>query len=102
MNAPSYSETLEFEIDRSYEINLDKGKADFPRFATISPVIERYGGEIRTLRASCVCALEQFTRMHRTTALQYTVEPGRPIVGVEASETVEAVLSQRLLTAARP
>ncbi|MFH0302484.1 hypothetical protein AAFX91_36005 [Bradyrhizobium sp. 31Argb] len=78
-----------------------EGKADFPGFATISPVIERYGGEVRRLRASCVCALEQFTRMHRTTALKYTVEPGRPIVGVEASESVEAVLSQRLLTAAR-
>ncbi|WP_225119745.1 hypothetical protein [Bradyrhizobium sp. BRP22] len=79
-----------------------EGKADFPRFATISPVIERCGGEIRRLRATCICALEQFTRLHRTTALKYTVEPGRPTIGVEASESLEAVLSQRLLTAARP
>ncbi|TDW34189.1 MULTISPECIES: hypothetical protein [Rhizobium] len=77
-----------------------EGKADFPKFATISPVMERHGSEIRKLRASCVCALDRFTRMHRGTALKYTVEPGRPVVGVEASESVEAVLSQRLLTAA--
>lgn len=60
--------------------------------------MEHHGGEIRTLRASCICALDRFTRMHRSTALKYTVEPGRPIVGVEVSENVEAVLSQRLLT----
>ncbi|MCA6116793.1 hypothetical protein J6524_18085 [Bradyrhizobium sp. WSM 1738] len=78
-----------------------KGKADFPRSATISPVIKRHGNEIAKLCASCVYALDQFTRMHRITALKYTVEPGRPIVGVEASESVEAVLSQRLLTGAR-
>lgn len=77
-----------------------EGKADFPKFATISPVLERHGSEIRNLRASCVCALDRFTRMHRSTALKYTIEPGRPIVGVEAAESVEAVLSQRLLTAA--
>ncbi|WP_426441175.1 hypothetical protein [Bradyrhizobium genosp. P] len=75
-----------------------EGKADFPRFATISPVIERHGGEIEGLRASCVCALDRFTRMHRSAALKYTVEPGRPLVGVEATESIEAVLSQRLLT----
>ncbi|WP_171707768.1 hypothetical protein [Bradyrhizobium archetypum] len=79
-----------------------EGRADFPRSATISPVMERHGPEIGKLRASCVYALDQFTRMHRITALKYTIEPGRPIVGVEASESVEAVLSQRLLTAARP
>ncbi|MCK1743017.1 hypothetical protein IVA80_19600 [Bradyrhizobium sp. 139] len=78
-----------------------KGKADFPRVATISPVVEHHGGEIGTLRTSCVCALDRFTRMHRSTALKYTVEPGRPVVGVEVSESVEAVLSQRLLTEAR-
>ncbi|MFG3591590.1 MULTISPECIES: hypothetical protein [Bradyrhizobium] len=79
-----------------------EGKADFPKSATISPVMERHGNEIGKLRASCVYALDQFTRMHRITALKYTVEPGRPTVGVEASESVEVVLSQRLLTAARP
>ncbi|MDH2347194.1 hypothetical protein [Bradyrhizobium sp. SSUT77] len=78
-----------------------EGKADFPRAATISPVMEHHGGEIRRLRASCICALDRFTRMHRSTALKYTVEPGRPIVGVEVSENVEAVLSQRLLTEVR-
>ncbi|WP_244563878.1 hypothetical protein [Ensifer aridi] len=78
-----------------------EGKADFPKVATVSPVIERHDSEIRKLHASCVCALDRFTRMHRSTALKYTVDPGRPIVGVEASESVEAVLSQRLLTAAR-
>ncbi|MFB9980659.1 hypothetical protein ACFSOZ_18950 [Mesorhizobium newzealandense] len=78
-----------------------EGKADFPKFATILPVIERHGSETRKLLASCVCALDQFSRMHRSTALKYTIEPGRPIVGVETSESVEAVLSQRLLMAAR-
>ncbi|ANW03252.1 hypothetical protein [Bradyrhizobium icense] len=79
-----------------------EGKADFPRSATISPVMERHGNGIGKLRASCVYALDQFTRMHRITALKHTVEPGRPIIGVEASESIEVVLSQRLLTAARP
>ncbi|WP_353642740.1 hypothetical protein [Mesorhizobium sp. WSM2239] len=76
-----------------------EGAADFPKLATISPVLERHGSDIRNLRAACVCALDRFTRMHRRTALKYTIEPGRPIVGVEAAESVEAVLSQRLLTA---
>ncbi|WP_185754149.1 hypothetical protein [Sinorhizobium sp. PC2] len=75
------------------------GRADFPRFATISPVTERHGSEIRRLRGSCVSALDRFTRLHRRTALKYTIEPGRPIVGVEASESIESVLSQRLLRA---
>ncbi|WP_245320091.1 hypothetical protein [Bradyrhizobium sp. LMTR 3] len=75
-----------------------EGEAEFPRTATISPVIERLGDEIAKLRASCVDALDQFTRMHRITALKHMVEPGRPIIGVEGSESVEAVLSQRLLT----
>ena len=75
------------------------GRADFPRFATISPFTERHGSEIRRLRGSCVSALDRFTRLHRRTALKYTIEPGRPIVGVEASESIESVLSQRLLRA---
>jgi len=77
-----------------------EGKADFPRFATISPVIEHGNSEIRMLRASCVRALDRFTLMHHSTALKYTVEPGRPVVGVEASESIDAVLLQRLLTTA--
>ncbi|MGX9147597.1 hypothetical protein [Mesorhizobium sp. 128a] len=77
-----------------------EGKANFPKSATIAPGIERQASEIRELRASCVGALDRFTRMHRSTALKYTVEPGRSIVGVGASESVDAVLSQRLLTAA--
>ncbi|MBW5437942.1 hypothetical protein FXB41_25250 [Bradyrhizobium canariense] len=77
-----------------------EGKAEFPRLATISPIMEHHGGEIGRLRASCICALDRFTLKHRSTALKYTVEPGRPIVGVEVSENVEAVLSQRLLTEA--
>ncbi|RAZ92384.1 hypothetical protein DPM33_00230 [Mesorhizobium hawassense] len=76
-----------------------EGKAGFPKFATISPVLKRHGSEIGNMRASCVCALDRFTRMHFRTALKYTIDPGRPIVGVEAAESVEAVLSQRLLTA---
>ncbi|MBH5371070.1 hypothetical protein HZZ16_23605 [Bradyrhizobium sp. CNPSo 4016] len=79
-----------------------EGKMNFPTSATISPVTEHSCGEIAKLRASCVCALDRFTRMHRCAALKYTVGPGRSIVGVEASESVEAVLSQRLLTPARP
>ncbi|AMA61594.1 hypothetical protein BCCGELA001_30930 [Bradyrhizobium sp. CCGE-LA001] len=78
-----------------------EGEAEFPRFATVSPVIEHGNGEIQRLRASCVRALDRFTRMHHTTALKYTVQPGRPIVGVEASESVDAVLLQRLLRTAR-
>ncbi|MGY8681523.1 hypothetical protein Q2941_27590 [Bradyrhizobium sp. UFLA05-153] len=78
-----------------------EGKADFPGEATISPVIEHGDSEIRRLRDSCVGALDRFTLMHHTTALKYTVEPGRPLVGVEASESINAVLLQRLLTTAR-
>ncbi|WP_258768927.1 hypothetical protein [Bradyrhizobium arachidis] len=77
-----------------------EGKADFPRFATISPVIEHGNSEIRMLRASCVRTLDRFTLMHHSTALKYTVEPGRPLVGVEASESIDAVLLQRLLPTA--
>lgn len=75
-----------------------EGKADFPRSATISPVVERGGREIERLHEACVCALDRFTRMHRRAALKHTVEPGRPLVGVEASESIEVVLCQRLLT----
>lgn len=78
-----------------------QGKGEFPRSATISSLIEQGNGEIRRLRASCVRALDRFTLMHHTTALKYTVEPGRPVVGVEASESIDAVLLQRLLTTAR-
>ncbi|MGY8665367.1 hypothetical protein Q3C01_23790 [Bradyrhizobium sp. UFLA05-109] len=78
-----------------------EGKEEFPRSATISPVIEQGNGDIQKLRASCVRALDRFTLMHHTTALKYTVEPGRPVVGVEASESIDAVLLQRLLTTAR-
>lgn len=79
-----------------------EGKMNFPASATISSVTEHAHGEIGKLRASCVCAWDRFTRMHRGAALKYTVGPGRSLVGIEASETVEAVLSQRLLTPARP
>ncbi|WP_245267679.1 hypothetical protein [Mesorhizobium sp. WSM1293] len=77
-----------------------EGKAAFPKIATVSPVVERKGTEIRELYASCVDALDRFTRMHRKRAFKHTIEPGRPIAGVEASESMAAVLSQRLLTAA--
>lgn len=77
-----------------------RGKAAFPKIATVSPVIERKSTQIRELYASCVDALDRFTRMHRKSALKYTIEPGRPIAGVEAWESMDAVLSQRLLTAA--
>lgn len=79
-----------------------EGKMNFPTSATIAPVTEHAHGEIGKLRASCVRAWDRFTRMHRGAALKYTVGPGRSLVGIEASETVEAVLSQRLLTPARP
>lgn len=79
-----------------------EGTMNFPSSATISPVTEHAHGEIGKVRTSCVCAWDRFTRMHRGAALKYTVGPGRSLVGIEASETVEAVLSQRLLTPARP
>ncbi|WP_375779217.1 hypothetical protein ACE103_09570 [Bradyrhizobium sp. ma5] len=75
-----------------------QGKASFPRSATISPLIEHRGREIKELHAACVCALDRFTRMHRSTALKHTVGPGRPLVGIESSESIEDVLCQRLLT----
>lgn len=78
-----------------------EGKMNFPASATISSVTEHAHGEIGKLRASCVSAWDRFTRMHRGAALKYTVGPGRSLVGIEASETVQAVLSQRLLTPAR-
>ncbi|MER8563526.1 GNAT family N-acetyltransferase [Mesorhizobium sp. M0115] len=77
-----------------------EGKAPFPKLATVSSIVERQGSEIRELHASCVCALDRFTRMHRRAALKYTVGPGLPIVGVDMSESIEAVLSQRLLGSA--
>lgn len=78
-----------------------EGKMNFPASATISAVTEQAQAEVARLRASCVCAWDRFTRMHRGAALKYTVGPGRSLVGIEASETVEAVLSQRLLSPAR-
>lgn len=78
-----------------------EGKMNFPASATISSVTEHAHGEIGKLHASCVSAWDRFTRMHRGAALKYTVGPRRSLVGIEASETVEAVLSQRLLTPAR-
>ncbi|GEC59072.1 hypothetical protein ABIF38_000236 [Bradyrhizobium japonicum] len=84
------------ELDPTW---LEGGEAAFPRSATVSSAVERHGYEIGKLRASCVRALDQFTRMHRNTALKYTIEPGHSVSGAEAEECVEAILCQRLLTA---
>ncbi|MCC8942510.1 hypothetical protein H8A97_41500 [Bradyrhizobium sp. Arg62] len=77
------------------------GQANFPTSATIMPIIERRGHELGRLAASCVRVLDHFIRMHRSAALRFTVQPGLPVSGAASSESVEAVLDQRLLTARR-